>query len=81
MFLVLAGFKAKIELSLEFAEPSVPCRWTYTYLSPVTLYSLFVRAFIFFFFPGLAFSTQICDEVPVTERDMTLDHVISSEPD
>lgn len=30
---------------------------------------------------GLAFSTQICDELPVTERDMTLDHVISSEPD
>ncbi|XP_074624610.1 5-formyltetrahydrofolate cyclo-ligase-like isoform X2 [Acropora palmata] len=30
---------------------------------------------------GLAFSTQICDDLPVTERDMVLDHVISYEPD
>jgi len=30
---------------------------------------------------GLAFSTQVCEELPVTERDMTLDHVISCEPD
>lgn len=30
---------------------------------------------------GLAFSSQICDDLPVTERDMPLDHVITSEPD
>lgn len=30
---------------------------------------------------GLAFSTQLCNELPVTERDMKLDHVISFEPD
>jgi len=30
---------------------------------------------------GLAFSTQICDDLPVTERDMVLDHVISYELD
>ncbi|CAH3023326.1 unnamed protein product [Porites evermanni] len=30
---------------------------------------------------GLAFSTQLCNELPVTERDMTLDHVISFQPD
>ncbi|XP_068670364.1 5-formyltetrahydrofolate cyclo-ligase-like isoform X1 [Montipora foliosa] len=29
---------------------------------------------------GLAFSSQVCDHLPVTERDMTLDHVILCEP-
>ena len=36
---------------------------------------------VLLFFAGLAFSTQLCNELPVTERDMTLDHVISFEPD
>ncbi|PFX27599.1 5-formyltetrahydrofolate cyclo-ligase [Stylophora pistillata] len=29
---------------------------------------------------GLEKNTQICDDLPVTERDMPLDHVITSEP-
>lgn len=65
-----------------FAKPSVWYRWTCMFFSSATLYPLFVRSFISIFLcSGLAFSTQICDELPVTERDMTLDHVISSEPD
>ena len=52
-----------------------------SYHSIFILY-LFTRIFHFpLSFPGLAFSSQICDDLPVTERDMPLDHVITSEPD